>query len=115
MKSLLGPAATCAALATILAGTAAAQTTRGYTRFSLFAQVSDRTWDGGETSSYSQFIAAIAVHSPRDEGNGFEYALDARTSTLSGEDRSQRISVYNAYAGCARPRARWACGSGRCG
>ena len=90
-----------AAVAVALAVPAPAQTQRSASlgRFSLFYNFDRRTEDGGASSDFSLLTAYISLHSPANATGGFEYSIDARTTTYPSSDRDARVSLYDAYVG----------------
>ena len=75
-------------------------------RVSFFGQAAQTSYALGK-SSFSEMVAALTYRAPLQEGGGFEYAVDFRVAGFpSSEDRSQRLSLYEAYVGY-RTRGGW--------
>jgi hypothetical protein len=91
-----------AALALLLFASvrAAAQSTPGWGRVSLFASGSrDTRTDGGSSSSFTEYSGALTIRSGSIEDGGFEYGLDARGAEYPSSSITNRFSLYEAYVG----------------
>ncbi len=74
----------------------------GWGRVSLFLQGGQsRPDDGSETFSSNEAVATLTLRSAEQEENGFEYGFDGRGSTYGagGDDRQNRFSLWDAWAG----------------
>lgn len=90
------------ALAALTGGSVAAgyDPGRASGRFSVFAQAARRSLSGFGNDTLSEIIGTFSLRSAARESGGFEYALDTRFAGYpSAEDRSERASVYEAWAG----------------
>lgn len=99
LRLTLATFGTFAALA--VPGGARAQS-NGWGRVSLFLQGSQsRPEDGGSSFSSNEAVATLTVKSAERDENGFEYAFDGRGSTYGagGDDRQNRFSLWDAWAG----------------
>jgi len=85
----------------LLAGAASAATRHSASlgHFSLFYNLDRRSETGGFSSDFSLLTAYITLKSPPADGDGFEYAVDARTTTYPSSSRGARSSIYDAYVG----------------
>ncbi len=69
-------------------------------RFSFFAQAASRNLSGVGNDAFSEFIGTFTLRSAATDKGGFEFAIDARFAGYpSTEERQQRASIYEAYAG----------------
>ncbi len=69
-------------------------------RVGFFYDVDRRTDDSGLVSDYSLITTYVALRPPAADADGFEYALDARSSTYpSSQDQNSQVSIYDAYVG----------------
>ena len=83
----------------LCASQAVAQATPARGRFALFTSWSQRSWEGGADSDFTEIIANFSLHSGDAPGSTFEYALDTRVATYPSNARDERISLYEAYIG----------------
>jgi len=73
-------------------------------RFSFFAQAAQRDLTGIGNDTFSELIGTFTLRSTPSDKGGFEFALDTRFAGYpSVEERSQRASIYEAYAGWSLP------------
>ena len=80
-----------------------------YARIGLFGQAAQRSFEGADSSTFSEIVATLTFRSAIQEKGGFEYALDLRAYGYpSAEGRSQRLSLYDAYLGWRAPNGRFA-------
>ena len=90
----------CVLVAALLfAAQATAQTAAPRGRFALFTSWSQRSWDGGAESDFTEIIANLSLHSGDAPGSTFEYVLDTRVATYPSTARDERVSLYEAYVG----------------
>jgi hypothetical protein len=89
------------AVVALLAGAApaAAQHSASLGHFSLFYDLDRRTDTGGYASDFSLLTAYITLKSPPSDADGFEYAVDARTTTYPSSSGGSQSSIYDAYVG----------------
>jgi len=95
------------AAALFCAAQAGAQTTSPRGRFALFTSWSQRSWEGGAESDFTEIIANLSLHSGNSPGSTFEYALDTRVATYPSTARDERISLYEAYVGIHSRNQSW--------
>ncbi|MBP1635023.1 MAG: hypothetical protein H6Q10_1597 [Acidobacteria bacterium] len=91
-------------LATLLAAaSASAQAPQGspaWGRVSLFTTASSTSYDTGPSRSLTELIGTVTLESRAAEDASYEYRADLRFAGYPGtEGRSQRVSIYDAYAG----------------
>jgi hypothetical protein len=99
LRLTLATFGTFAALA--VPGGARAQSS-GWGRVSLFLQGGQsRPDDGSASFSSNEAVATLTLKSAEAEKNGFEYGFDGRGSTYGagGDDRQNRFSLWDAWAG----------------
>ncbi len=97
-----------AGLMLLVAGQASPQAIPTDGRFSLFWNWSQRTPDGGESSSISELIGRLSLASDRRSDSPFEYDLDLRYATYPGtEYRDDRLSLYDGWIGIRGQADRW--------
>jgi len=98
-------AAALAVMAFSIAPSAAAYQARSYSgRFSFFAQAAQRDLSGAGNDTFSELIGTFTLRSAASDKGGLEYALDTRFAGYpSSEERQQRASIYEAYAGWSLP------------
>jgi len=69
-------------------------------RVSLYGLAAQRGQSGGENSLFTELVGTLMYRAPAGDDGGFEYAIDSRFAGYpSTEGRSQRVSIYDAYAG----------------
>ncbi len=85
----------------LLAGVApaAAQRSASLGHFGLFYNLDRRTETDGFSSDFSLLTAYITLKSPPSDADGFEYAVDARTTSYPSANRPGQSSIYDAYVG----------------
>ena len=77
---------------------------RYWGRFSFFAQAARRNLTGAGNDTFSELIGTFTIRSAAGDKGGFEYAVDARLAGYpSSEERGERASIYEAYAGWSSP------------
>ena len=90
------------------AGQVSAQAIPSDGRFALFWNWSQRTPDGGESSTFSELIAMFSVASDARSDSRFEYSLDLRYATFPDtEYRDDQVSLYDAWIGIRGRADRW--------
>ena len=90
------------ALVAFAAPSGARAQSAGWGRVSLFLQGGQsRPDDGSETFSSNEAVATLTLRSAEQEESGFEYGFDGRGSTYGagGDDRQNRFSLWDAWAG----------------
>jgi len=71
-----------------------------YGRVSLFGHAASSTYDQGGGVFFSELILSLTFRSTETVNDGFEYGIDVRGAGYpTSEARSQRLSIYDAYAG----------------
>ncbi len=71
----------------------------GSGRVSIFARAF-QTEETGQSSSFSEIVGSISIHSPYNKEENLEFALDVRSAVYPSSDgRDPRVSIYNAYVG----------------
>ena len=91
-----------AALDVLAVPSAARAQSNGWGRVSLFVQGGQsRPQDGSAAFSSNEAVATLTYKSAEQEENGLEYAFDGRGSTYGagGDDRQNRFSLWDAWAG----------------
>jgi hypothetical protein len=69
-----------------------------WARVSFFAQGASSSSDGDAASTFSEVVTTLAAESAHRQNGGFQYGLNLRFGAYpSSEDRSQRVSIYDAY------------------
>ncbi len=96
----LAAVAIAAALLVAAPRASAYEASRYSGRFSFFAQAARRNLTGFGNDTFSELIGTFTLRSAVSDKGGFEYAIDTRFAGYpSSEERRQRASVYEAYAG----------------
>lgn len=91
-----------AGLSLVLVGSTAARADINphWGRVSIFAQAAQRSETGGENDLFTELVGTFRLKTDAGEEGGLEYAVDTRFAGYpSTEGRSQRVSIYEAYAG----------------
>jgi hypothetical protein len=79
---------------------AAGQSALDWGRISVFGQVLRSKNLDGTTTAYNEVNAALSIHTPPRETDGFEFSVDARGSEYpSVTNRDPRLTVYDAWVG----------------
>jgi hypothetical protein len=69
-----------------------------WARVSFFAQGASSSSDGEAAPAFSEVVTTLAAESVHRQDGGFQYGVNLRFGTYpSSEDRSQRVSIYDAY------------------
>src|SRR5512146_901340 len=89
-----------AALILLSLAAASPATAQSIGRVGFFFDTDRRVDDSGLVSDYSLITTYVALRPPVSDADGFEYALDARSSSYpSSTDRGPQVSIYDAYLG----------------
>jgi len=87
-------------LASVFVSLAGADTKPLSGRVSLFGQAASTTYAPGDQRFFSDLVLTLTLRSTETGKDGYEYGIDVRGAGYpSTPDRTQRLSIYDAYAG----------------
>ena len=68
-------------------------------RVSVYVSSAGRNWDDGSSQRESDISTGATFESARNDANGVEFRLDLRHTRYSTPGRTDRLSIYDGYAG----------------
>lgn len=68
-------------------------------RVSVYVNSAGRTWEDGNRQRDSDISTGVTFESPRTDDNGVEFRVDLRHTRYSATGRTDRLSVYDGFAG----------------
>lgn len=68
-------------------------------RVSVYVNTAGRNFDDGNRQRDTDISTGVTFESPRTEDNGVEYRVDLRHTRYSAPGRTDRLSVYDGFAG----------------